>query len=217
MSAALTKDLWKATTSVSTEHSTDMPRSKLFCASTGSGFQPWSMLATVSSSCFIFVEPSSSPPDRAYVSIRQHTSAYVSIRQHTSAYVSIRASLSLRLHDMCVCVCLCQQSHAYMQLPSPYTPLTDIHRLQNLLHPESVWESAKRVDLNLNFQLESRWSCELELWMLHPFHDIFNNNKIRFTLYHIFLAHVHLLVNLLSLFFTLVRFESLFYQGWPGW
>jgi hypothetical protein len=30
---------------------------------------------------------------RAYVSIRQHTSAYVSIRQHTSAYVSREACL----------------------------------------------------------------------------------------------------------------------------
>jgi hypothetical protein len=39
---------------------------------------------------------------RAYVSIRQHTSAHVSIRQHTSAYGSIRqhtpAYVSIRQH-----------------------------------------------------------------------------------------------------------------------
>ena len=32
--------------------------------------------------------------ERAYVSIRQHTSAFVSVRQHTSAYVSIRQRTS---------------------------------------------------------------------------------------------------------------------------
>ena len=111
---------WMATTSVSTKHSKDMQLSKLFCASTGSGLQPWSMLTTVCSSCCIFVEPSSSPPDRAYVSIRQHTSAYVHLR-----WVFVLTT--------CVCVCVCVSCHAYtvMQLPSPCSILT---RLTRLLH-----------------------------------------------------------------------------------
>ncbi len=39
---------------------------------------------------------------RAYVSIRQHTSAYVSIRQHTSAYVSIRQHTSTYVSSRCL-------------------------------------------------------------------------------------------------------------------
>jgi hypothetical protein len=68
--------------------------------------------------CVLRRPPLRSAAERAYVSIRQHTSAYVSIRQHTSAYVSIRqhtsaygsirqhmsAYVSIRQHTSACCV-----------------------------------------------------------------------------------------------------------------